>query len=407
VTRGHFPRDVVISGFARSEVGRRLNRPALDLTIDACIAAMDDAGLDRTDIDGLVTWPGERAGTTAFGGPGVLTVQDALRLDLEWFASGTEGFNVLGAFIDGCMAVATGVARHVLVYRTLTEASAQGMGGRQASVGGDPGRVTDWRQWIAPYGAASAANWAALHAQRHFHAYGTTEEHLGAVAVAQRQHAGLNPSAIYRDPLTLDDYLAARIISSPLRLFDCDVPADGSHAFVLSHVDYAPDARNPPIRVEAVAASRHGRASWELRADMTTMAAHDAAGRLWNETDLRPADVDVAQLYDGFSIFPLLWLEALGFCGPGESGPFVEDGTRIAIDGELPLNTGGGQLSEGRYVAYGLLYEACQQLRHRAGPRQIGDADVAIVAGGGGNVAQVLLLSRDSPSAQAGRWGGG
>jgi acetyl-CoA acetyltransferase len=395
VTRPRFPRDVVISGFARSKVGRRLNRPALDLTIDACLAAIDDAGLVPADVDGLVTWPGELAGVTAFGGPGVLTVQDALRLNLEWFTTGAEGFNVLGAFIDGCMAVSTGVARHVLVYRTLTEASAQGVGGRPATVGGDPGRVAGWRQWLAPYGAASAANLAALHAQRHFHTYGTTEEQLGAIAVAQRRHAGLNPSAIYRDALTLDDYLAARTISSPLRLFDCDIPADGSHAFVVSHVDHAPDARHQSIRIEAAAASRHGRAFWELRTDMTTMAAHDAARRLWEETDLRPDDVDVAQLYDGFSIFPLLWLEALGFCRPGESGPFVEGGTRIAIDGELPLNTGGGQLSEGRYVGYGLLYEACLQLRHRAGPRQVASADVAIVAGGGGNVAQVLLLSRD------------
>jgi acetyl-CoA acetyltransferase len=232
-----------------------------------------------------------------------------------------------------------------------------------------------------------------LHAQRHFDVYQTTEQQLGAIAVQQRRNAALNPDAIYREPISLDDYLASRVISSPLRLYDCDVPADGAHAFVLSHVDYAADAPHP-VQIEAVAESRHGMGSWVFRDDMTTMAAHDAATRLWNETDLRPKDVDTVQLYDGFSIFTLLWLEALGFCAPGESGPFVEGGQRIAIDGPLPLNTSGGQLSEGRYLAWGLLYEACAQLRRTAGARQVDNAEVALVAGGGGNVAQTLLLTR-------------
>ncbi|MEU1515179.1 thiolase family protein [Streptomyces sp. NPDC005811] len=395
MTGERFARSVVISGFARSDVGRRLNRESLDLTIDACLDAVADAGLTPGDIDGLVTWPGELTGAmTGFGNPGVNAVQDALSLNLEWYATGaSEGFNVLGSFIDGCMAVATGLARHVLVYRTVTEATYQGRRRRAASVGGDRERSGSWTQWLAPYGAASAANWAALQAQRHFHVYGTTEQQLGAIAVQMRRHAALNPDAIYRDPMSLDDYLAARVISTPLRLFDCDVPADGAHAFVLSHADYAPDAPHP-VRVDAVAASRHGTGSWVFRDDMTTMAAHDTAARLWHETDLRPQNVDLVQLYDGFSIFPLLWLEALGFCEPGESGAFVEGGQRIAIDGDLPMNTAGGQLSEGRYLGWGLLHEACVQLRREAGGRQVADANVALVAGGGGNVAQSLLLTR-------------
>jgi acetyl-CoA acetyltransferase len=395
VSRRQFARDVVISGFARSDVGRRLNRGSLNLTLDACLAAIADAGLTPGDIDGLVTWPGEfSSGMAGFGNPGVTAIQDALRLNLEWYVTGaSEGFNVLGSFIEGCMAVATGLARHVLVYRTVTEATAQGAGRRAASVGGSSERVDGWTQWLAPYGAVSPANWAALHAQRHFHAYGTTEQQLGAIAVQQRRHASLNPAAIYREPMSLDDYLAARIISSPLRLYDCDVPADGSHAFVLSHIDYAGDAPHA-VQIEAASASRYGAGSWVFRDDMTTMAAHDAASRLWQETDLRPKDVDLAQLYDGFSIFTLLWLEALGFCEPGEAGPFVEGGQRIAIGGDLPLNTAGGQLSEGRYLAWGLLYEACMQLRRAAGTRQVANANVTVVAGGGGNVAQALLLTR-------------
>ena len=133
--------------------------------------------------------------------------------------------------------------------------------------------------------------------------------------------------------MTLDDYLAARMISTPLCLFDCDAPCDGSTALVVSHRDYAPDAPHPACHVNAVGTALRGRASWDQFDDPTTMAARDAAASMWERTDLRPADVDVAQLYDGFSILAMVWLEALGFCGRGESGPFVEGGTAIARDG--------------------------------------------------------------------------
>ncbi|MFT4233887.1 MAG: thiolase family protein [Microbacterium sp.] len=392
-----FVKDTIISGFARSEVGRRLYRSSLELTIDACLAAIADAGLTPADIDGLITWPDETAGGagSGFGNPSVSTMQDTLGLNLEWYVTGgLDGLNVTGSVIDACMAVATGLARHVLVYRTVTEASAQSTRRRAPSVGGGAQRTGGWQQWVAPYAAASAGNWAALSAQRHFHEYGTTPEQLGAIAVGQRTNAGLNPDAIYRDPMTLDDYLSSPVISTPIRMFDCDIAADGAHAFIISRADYATDAPRPAIRFEAVAASRHGYASWIYREDQTTMASHDAGARLWRETDLRPGDVDIAQLYDGFSIFVLLWLEALGFCEKGESGPFVEGGARIALDGDLPVNTGGGQLSEGRYLGWGALYEACLQLRGDAGERQVKKSDVGIVTGGGGNIAQVFLLSR-------------
>ena len=142
--------------------------------------------------------------------------------------------------------------------------------------------------------------------------------------------------------MDLDDYLAARMISTPLCLFDCDAPSDGSTAFVVSHRDYAPDAPRPACHVNAVGTALRGRPSWDQFDDMTTMAARDAAASMWERTELTPADVDVAQLYDGFSILAMVWLEALGFCGRGESGPFVADGSAIALDGVLPLNTAGG-----------------------------------------------------------------
>ena len=133
--------------------------------------------------------------------------------------------------------------------------------------------------------------------------------------------------------MDLADYLGARMISTPLCLFDCDAPCDGSTALVVSHRDYAPDTPHPACHVNAVGTALRGRPSWDQFDDMTTMAARDAAASMWERTELRPADVDVAQLYDGFSILAMVWLEALGFCGRGESGPFVEDGAAIGRDG--------------------------------------------------------------------------
>jgi acetyl-CoA acetyltransferase len=381
-----------ISGIGRSALGRRLNRTAIDITLDACLAAIADAGLTTADVDGLVTWPGDGFnGGAGFAGPGVATLQDALRLSLDWYASGAEGLNLVGHVIEGCLAIASGAARHVLAVRTVTEATAQGSG-RRAPIG-DGGRVSGPMSWLLPYGARSAANWAALNAQRHAIEYGTTPEQLGTVAVTQRAHASRNPDAIYRDPLTIDDYLASRMISSPLRLYDCDVPADGAIAFVLSHRRHAASAPSPAVAFEAISVARSGRALWEHRKDMTTMAGHDAAERLWQRTSLAPADVDVAQLYDGFSIFVLQWLEAAGFCKPGESGPMVASGA-TALGGDLPVNTDGGQLSAGRFVGSGLLHEACVQLRGAAGSRQVDGAEVAFVGIGGGNLGQALLLTR-------------
>ena len=185
-------------------------------------------------------------------------------------------------------------------------------------------------------------------AQRHFHEFGTTREQLAQIALNARKNAGVNPKAIYRDPMSMADYLAARMISYPFCLYDCDVPVDGCTAMIVSHVDAAGDCRKPPLTVESVGTALKGRPSWDQWDDLTTMALRDAAAMLWERTDLAPRDVDCAQLYDGFSFITLAWLEALGFCGKGEGGSFIEGGARIARDGEIPLNTQGGQLSAGR-----------------------------------------------------------
>jgi acetyl-CoA acetyltransferase len=310
------------------------------------------------------------------------------------------------ALISACLAVGAGLARHVLVYRTVSESTAQGAGGRQGIGGSGVGgggvpRFSGFLQWTLPFGAVSAVNWIALVAQRRMHEFGLTREQLAQIALNGRRNAGANPTAIYTDPMGLDDYLGARMISTPLCLFDCDPPSDGSTAFVVSHRDYAPDAPHPACHVNAVGTALRGRPSWDQFDDMTTMAARDAAASMWERTELRPTDVDIAQLYDGFSILAMVWLEALGFCGRGESGAFVEGGAAIGRGGALPLNTAGGQLSGGRLHGFGLIHEACVQLRHEGGERQVVRPggrlpEVAAVSNGGGPIAGSLLLTRSA-----------
>ena len=389
-------RRTCLTGIGQSEVGRRLGRDPLALTLDACLAAIEDAGLTRDDIDGVSTYPGAgMAGAPGFTGAGVSDVQDALRLNLNWFAGGPELPGQLGSVINACLAVATGLCRHVLCFRSVWESTAQGDSSRAGIGAGGPSRVSGFMQWTLPYGAASAANWIAMFAQRHFHEYGTTREQLAQIALNARVNAAGNPRAIYRDPMTMADYLAARMISTPFCLYDCDVPCDGATALIVSHVDAARDLRRPPLRVEAVGTALHGRPSWDQFDDLTTMALRDAGKMLWQRTDLGPQDVDVAELYDGFSFIALAWLEALGFCGVGEGGPFIEGGKRIARDGEIPLNTNGGQLSGGRLHGYGFLHEACVQLWGEGGERQVpGSPQVAVAAAGGGPLGSCLLLTR-------------
>jgi acetyl-CoA acetyltransferase len=395
-------RRAAITGIGQSDIGRRLNRDPLELTLDACVAAIADAGLTREDIDGLATYPGAMGGAPGFTGAGITDVHDALRLKLDWFTGGIELPGQIGSVIDACTAVACGLATHVLCFRSVWESTAQGAGGRAGigldggGGGGKPPRATGpMMEYTLPFRAYSAANWIALFAQRHFHEFGTTREQLAQIALNARKNAARNPKAVYRDPMSLEDYFAARMVTTPFCLFDCDVPVDGATAVIVSRADAARDLRRPPLRVEAVGSALRGRPSWDQFDDLTTMALRDAAAMLWERTELEPSDVDVAELYDGFSFIALAWLEALGFCGRGEGGPFIEGGKRIALDGEIPLNTNGGQLSGGRLHGYGFLHEACLQLWGEGGERQVpGSPRVAVAATGGGPIAGCMLLTR-------------
>jgi acetyl-CoA acetyltransferase len=397
---GYLERSTVISGIGQSEIGRPLGSSELKLTIQACQAAIQDAGLEVEDIDGLVTWPGDvgytgglTASSPGFCGPSAPLLKDAMRLKVNWHSAGPEGPAMLGSVVTACMAVASGMCRHVLVYRTLGESTAQQGGGRKGIPAPDPHAISGYLQWALPYGGLSGACWMAPYAQRYFHEYGARRDQLGWIAVNARRNAALNEKAIYREPLTIDDYMNARMITTPLCLYDCDVPVDGSTAVVVSTADFAKDARHPAVQFEAIGTALNGRASWDQWDDMTTTAAHDAGAHMWSRTDLKPADVDFGAVYDGFSILTLLWLEGLQLCGKGEAASFVEGGERIGLTGELPLSTGGGQLSAGRLHSFGHLFEAVTQLRRHAGARQVANARTAVVSSGAGPLASCLLLT--------------
>ena len=388
---GKFEDKVAISGIGSSELGRRLMVPPLSLTVQACERAIADAGLEMDDIDGLSTYPG--AGLVGpFGEGGVTALEAALGIRPTWYNGGGETFGPGGSVIAAMLAVAGGLARHVLCFRTLWEAT-YGELVRRGTINADHSRVAGW-MW--PFGATSAAHTLAQNAQRHFHRYGTTRETLGWIALNQRANAALNPTAIYRDPLTMDDYLTARLITTPFGLYDCDVPCDGAVAVIVSAVDAARDLAKPPVLVEAVGTQIIERLEWDQSTLTHEPQVLGQAAHLWTRTSLRPGDVDVAELYDGFTFNCLSWIEALGFCGIGEAKDFLDGGKNIARDGLLPLNTHGGQLSHGRTHGMGLLHEAIVQLRGEGGPRQVPGARVAVVSSGGLTPSGAILLRTDA-----------
>lgn len=390
-------RSAYISGLGQSAVGRNLGRSEMDLTVEAVTAAIRDAGLQPSDIDGLVTYPAGGNGTArgGFGGPSTNAVQDALGLRLNYYSGSSDGAAQLQALVNACMAVATGLAKHVVIYRTVTESTAQARSGRRGLMTG-PAELDGEMQYMLPFGAMSATCWLAPLGQYHMERFGLTREQLGQIAVVSRANAQLTPYALMRGrEMTMQDYLDARMISTPLCLFDCDIPCDASTALVISHVATAADCPNVPVQINALGTASWGRPSWFHWEDLATFPGRDPAEHMWQRTDLTIADVDSAHIYDGFSIITALWLEALGVCKTGEAGSFLEGGHRIARDGELPMNTNGGQLSGGRLHGFGHLHEAALQLRGDAGERQLAkQPEVSVVTNGAGSTVGCALLTR-------------
>jgi acetyl-CoA acetyltransferase len=222
--------------------------------------------------------------------------------------------------------------------------------------------------------------------------YGTTEEHFAQNAVTQRYHATLNEDALFRDPLTIDDYLSARYISKPVRLFDCDYPCDSVSAVIFTTAERARDLRKKPVHVEAWALSAIRDFDMSLLEDHTRNSPVHCAQTLWSRTDLGPQDVDVAELYDGFTVITFQWLEALGFCGPGEAGPFIAEGN-TRLGGSLPLNTDGGACNVGRRHGANFCIEATRQIRGECDVRQVPDTEVAVWSNAVGCFAGAVLLT--------------
>ncbi|MGQ5700535.1 thiolase C-terminal domain-containing protein [Sandaracinobacteroides sp. A072] len=382
-----------ITGVGMSDIGRNTGRPAILHLAEAAERALRCAGLSRDDIDGIATYPGKADNTPGMSPLGTGEVRNALGLKTRWHSAVPDGPAQMAPIMVAAMAVMTGQARHVLCFRALTESSSQDATRRASISGAGKARMGGWLSWLVPVGAMSASNWAGWMATRYFHEFGMTREHLGMVATGQRRFAQQNPTAVIRKPLEMDDYLAARMISTPLGLFDCDIPIDGAAVVIVSAPDAARDCRLPPLSIEAMGSGLRSQETWDQRADLTTMGAHDAGADLWARTDFRPGDVDVLALYDGFSIFVPLWLEALGFCGHGEAKDFIAEGN-IGPGGRFPTNTGGGQLSGGRLHGFGLLHEACLQLWGQADGRQVEDARTAVCGMGGGFIAGAMLLNR-------------
>ena len=384
--------EAYVTGLGQSEIGVRLSRSPMGLTKDAIAEALADAGLTLDQIDGVASYPGRLPNYLGFSPVGVDEVIEQFGIKARWHFGGSEIPAQLSAIAEAAMAVRTGQARHVICFRTVYEAAA--LVRPEEFPPPERALVDGFAQWTAPYFAFSAANWVGHYAMRHMHDYGMTREQLAQIALNASRNAMLNPRAraITREPLTMDKYMAARMISTPFCLYDCDRYTDCSTVLIVSSGDALDEIRSTPVRI-AANAGKVDRWSWD---QAEWVASYATGPDLWAKTDYRPEDVDCAQFYDGFAFFPITWLEGLGFCEVGEGHRFIEGGNRIALDGELPLNTSGGQLGAGRLHGFGFAHEAVLQVRGEAGERQVpGDPRVSIATSGGGPLAAALLFARD------------
>lgn len=385
-------KEAYVTGLGQSEVGVRLPRHPLLLTLDAVKEALADAGLTIDQIDGVSTYPGKSHSFLGFSPVGADELIDALGIKATWHMGGGEISSQLGAVVEAVGAVRMGLARHIIVFRTVYEAAALARPDEYPSRFG--GRTDGAQQWFLPFNAVSASNWIGQYAQRHVKKYGLTREQLAQIALVDSANAIQNPRAanITRKQLTMDDYMGSRMIAGPFCLWDCDRYSDSSTVLIVSAEDALDEIKATPVRIAGYAGSAH-RHNWDQE---EWVAAYYTGPELWKHTDYKPEDVDTVQLYDGFSFNAITWLEALGFCPVGEGGRFIEGGTRISRDGELPLNTGGGQLGAGRLHGFGFAHEAVLQLRGEGGGRQVpNDPRVAVATSGGGPLATAILFARD------------
>jgi acetyl-CoA acetyltransferase len=383
---------IAIVGVGTSEYGRDTGKTLAGSALVACVHALRDAGLQASDVDGVF-------------GSDVLSprVQAALGIPAaRWVGNHMRPFSF--HVVNAMNAVFAGACETALIYHSVYRPP-----GRSRSAASDALRVSAARGIAGNVlgmhvdsiaGAAGYAAWAS----RYLHDYpDARREHLGLVAINSRTNAGANDHAVMREPMTMEDYLGAKMVREPLGMLDMDLPIDGGDALVVTTVERARDLPKPPVIIHAASLGQTGHPQEDQTVSLREHAQTVAAQGLWERSHLTSADVDLVYPYDGFTILSLLWLEALGFCGVGEAGPFVEKAwseneQRIRIDGRVLVNTHGGSLSEGGTQGAGHLREAVQQLRGEAGSRQSPGAGVALVAPGGMFFnASAFLLRSDNP----------
>jgi acetyl-CoA acetyltransferase len=347
------------------------------LQLKAIASALDDAGLKAREIDGIMPFPNLGRAEAFAATLGCENLRFAATLNLG-------GAAPVAALRVGAMAVATGCANYVLVpggWNGYSGARTREIAA--TDVNSIPGAAIA-RDYYLPYGLSAPPQWYALMAQRHMHEYGTREEQLGAVALAMRKHAQLNPNALMRGkPMTMSDYLASPMITSPYRLLDCCLETDGAAAYIVTSTARARDLRQRPVSIMGAASGQPYPADDIInRKDFHRIGLTNAAPEAFAMAGVTPRDADFAQIYDCFTFEVLQQLEEVGFCRRGEGGSFVENGG-IELGGRLPVNTHGGLLSQAHLLGIGHVVEAVRQLRGEAGERQVKDAKLGVVTGWG------------------------
>ena len=378
-----------IVGIGATEFSKDSGRSELRLAVEAILAALEDAGLEPSDIDGMANFsmdnnPAIEVNRTLGGG------------DLRFFSRVHYGGGAAcGTIQQAAMAVATGVATTVVCYRAMNERSMQRFG---AGVQGRPPTPTTESAhfgWYAPYGLLTPASWVAMSARRYMITYGATSEDFGRVSVADRRHAATNPKAWFHgQPITLEDHQASRWIVEPLRLLDCCQESDGAVAVVVTSLERARDLRRKPVAIRAAAQgamSNQQMMTGYYGSDITGLPEMGLVARqLYETAGIGPEDVQTAVIYDHFTPFVLVQLEEFGFCGRGEAANFIRDGN-IEIGGRLPINTHGGQLGEAYIHGMNGISEAVRQLRGTSVNPVDGVEHVVVTAGTGVPTSGLIL----------------
>ena len=364
---------IAIVGVAESDYGRVPHMTEMQLHAQAIWRALEDSGLRKEDIDGVF------CSSHTLGMPTVMLCE-YLQLFPRYSDTTSIGGSSFEAHLNHAVAaIRAGKCEVALITYASTQLSSRG---RMIGTGARPATIPE-DTYESPYGNTLVGAYA-MAARRHMHQYGTTSEQLAEIAVITRHHASLNPLAMYRQPITIQDVLNSRMIADPLHLLDCCVVSDGGGAVLVTTEGRARDLKQTPIFVLGSSES-HTHAHISQMPDMTVTAAAITAPRAFTEAGVTPADIDMAMIYDSFTITVLLLLEDLGFCKKGEGGSFVQGG-RIALGGQLPINTDGGGLSSNHPGMRGifLIIEATRQLRGQCGPRQVAGARLAVAHGSGG-----------------------